>query len=59
MYMYMHMYLRHNVHTFVRVEKFQSVEMKCVIEFDRKLLGRKIIVMQIFFITTVYVRKYV
>lgn len=42
--MYIHMYLRHNVHTFVRVEKFQSVEMKCVIEFDRKLLGRKIIV---------------
>lgn len=34
MYMYMHMYLRHDVHTFVRVEKFQSMEMKCVIEFD-------------------------
>lgn len=34
MYMYMHMYLRHDVRTFVRVEKFQSMEMKCVIEFD-------------------------
>lgn len=34
MYMYMHMYLRHDVRTFVRVEKFQSMEMKCVMEFD-------------------------
>lgn len=38
------MYLRHNVHTSVRVEQFRSMKMKCVIEFDRKLLGRKIIV---------------
>lgn len=35
---------RHNVHTSVRVEQFRSMKMKCVIEFDRKLLGRKIIV---------------